>query len=127
MQRLKAAGFTATDRGNGQVLLTKKGCGTVIEKSASGEPQFVVRPGILMREHIARLLDRGFQKFWQTGDRTVPAAAEQLQALHKFEQELRAVMGLTGLYNQNLGTVSSRYVYDRVEGREGPRVHKSFD
>jgi hypothetical protein len=127
MGRLKAAGFTTVDRGNGEVLVSKDGCGSVIGKSPSGEPKFVTLPGVLFGEHLGRLLDRGFQKFWQVGERTIPAAAEQLNTLHGFEQQLRAVMHLTGLYNQNLGTVSSRYVYDRVEGREGPRVHKSFE
>lgn len=127
IEKLKSFGFTTSDRGGNRVLIGKNGCGAVLDKAASGEPQFAVRPGISMGENIAHLLDRGFQKFWQSGDRTFPAAADQLTALHQFEQDLRALMGLTGLYNQALGTVSSRYVYDRVEGREGPRVHHTFD
>lgn len=127
IERLRGEGFSASDRGEGRVLVTKNGCGAVLEKAASGELQFAVRPGILMGEQIAHLLDRGYQKFWQSGERTIPAASEELKALHEFEQDLRAVMRLTGLYNQSLGTVSARYVYDRVEGREGPRVHQTFD
>jgi hypothetical protein len=78
------------------------------------------------RQGIAHLVDRGFQKFWQEGEQQFPALAAQLQALHRFEQDLRAVMGLTALYNEALGSVSSRYVYDRLEGREEPKRHQAF-
>ncbi len=127
IERLKASGFTTVDHGTTRVLIAKHGCGAILEKQPSGEPRFAVRPGLLMGGGIAHLLDRGFQKFWQSGEQTLPATAAQLTALHSFEEDLRSVMGLTALYNQSLGTVSSRYVYDRVEGREGPRVHRSFD
>jgi hypothetical protein len=127
IERLKASGFTAVDHGGDCVCIAKHGCAAMFEKRPSGEPRFAVRPGLLMGDGIALLLDRGFQKFWQSAGQTLPATAAQLTALHSFEADLRAVMGLTALYNQSLGTVSSRYVYDRVEGREGPRVHRSFD
>jgi hypothetical protein len=127
IDRLKAAGFTTADRGNGQVLIGKHGCGAVIQRSPAGDVQFVLRPGLLSGEAIAHLLDRGFQKYWQSGERSLPATAAQLKALHLFEQDLMALMGMTSLYNQSLGTVSSRYVYDRIEGREGQRIHKTFD
>ena len=128
MERLKGAGFAVADQGAGRVLASKYGCGAVIEKPASGEPRFTVRPGLLAADGIAHLLDRGFQKFWQRGERSFPALAAQLKALHSFEQDLRGVMGLSNLYNEALGTVSSRYVYDRVEGRaEEPKKHQPFD
>ena len=127
MERLKETGFTTTDRDGGGVLVTKYGCGALIEKTASGEPRFAVRPGLVAGEGVAHLLDRGFQKFWQTDERSFPALARQLKALHNFEEDLRALMGLTSLYNEALGTVSSRYVYDRIESREGPKHHQPFD
>ena len=127
IERLKAAGFTTVDHGGDCVFIAKHDCGAMFEKKPSGEPHFAVRPGLLIGGGIAHLLDRGYQKFWQCGERTLPATAAQLKALHSFEADLRSVMGFTALYNQSLGTVSSRYVYDRVEGREGPRVHRSFD
>ena len=127
IERLKASGFAVEDRAEERILISKYGCGAMLEKKPSSEPRFAVGPGLLMGDSIAQLLDRGYQKFWQSGERTVPATAAQLKALHSFEEDLRAVFGLTALYNQSLGTVSARYVYDRVEGREGPRVHRSFD
>jgi hypothetical protein len=127
MERLKASDFTTVDRGGDCVFIVKYGCGALLEKKPAGEPHFAVRPGLLMGGGVAHLFDRGFQKFWQSAERTLPATAAQLKSLHSFEEDLRAIMGLTAFYNQSLGTVSSRYVYDRVEGREGPRVHRSFD
>ena len=126
MERLKDAGFEAVEWEAGQFLISKHGCGAVVERSASGEPRFVVRPGLRMGEGVACLVDRGFQKFWQDGQRMVPALADQLKALHRFDQDWRAAMGLTSLYNEALGTVSTRYIYDRLEGREGSKKHKPF-
>jgi hypothetical protein len=127
MERLKEAGFTLLDRGGGGILVSKYGCGAVVGKTASGEPRFIEQPGFLAGENLAHLVDRGFQKYWQTTDRRFPALARQLKALHNFEEDLRALMGLTSLYNEALGTVSSRYVYDRMEGREEPKSHQPFD
>ncbi|MBI2820308.1 MAG: hypothetical protein HYX73_10040 [Acidobacteria bacterium] len=107
--------------------MVRNGCGAVIEESADGNIQFRVRLGLILREKIAHLIDCGFQKFWQDGDRRVPARAEELKALHELQRDLRAAMGITTLYNEALGTVSSKYIYDRVEGREPGKRHPSFD
>ncbi len=127
MERLKNAGFVVTECGENRVLIGKNGCGAMLERSPSGELRFIARPGLLRGDRIAHLLDRGFQKFWQDEGRSIPALAGQLKALHDFDEELNAAIGLTTLYNQALGTVSARYVYDRMEGREGPKRHKPFD
>ncbi len=77
------------------------------------------RPGILVGGEIAKLIDRGFQKFVVTSAGAArPALAEQLRAVHQFDEELRRVLHLESLYNESLGTVSNRYMYDRVQGRE---------
>jgi hypothetical protein len=125
--RLKSAGFSISERSGGAILVTKYGCGAVVEKTASGQPSFETRPGLLVGDTIANLLDKGYQKVWQAGKRTLPAAAEQLKQLRQFEEDLRLQLGLKSLYNLALGTVSTRYVYDRVEGREDNKVHQSFD
>ena len=127
VQQLKEAGFTITERSGGQILVSKYGCGIVMEKDPAGGPRFPGAPGFMIGEAIAPLLDGGYQKFWQVDGRRLPALAEQLKALHQFENDFRGVMGVTSLYNQSLGTVSARYVYDRVEGREGQKIHHSFD
>ncbi len=127
MERLKNAGFAVTECGENRMLIGKNGCGAMLERSASDETQLITQPGLLLGDRIAHLLDRGFQKFWQDEGRSVPALAGQLKALRDFSEELNAAIGLTTLYNQALGSVSARYVYDRMEGREGPKRHKSFD
>jgi len=130
IERLKEAGFLVHAEGGevriSRLQISKHGCGAVLEAAASGEPQFAVRPGLETPQGIAHLLDRGFQKFWQEGERQFPALSTQLKALHQFDQDLRAVMAVTALYNEALGTVSSRYVYDRLEGREKKKRHQPF-
>ena len=125
-ERLRTAGFTVQAQGAGRLDIRKHGCAAVLQTAPSGEPHVAVRPGLEVAGGIAHLIDRGFQKFWQDGERQLPALSAQLQALHRFDQDLRAVLGLTAVYNEALGTVSSRYVYDRLEGREKPKRHGSF-
>ena len=48
----------------------------------------------------------------------LPATAAQLQAVHRFTEELTQVTGGVSLYNEALGTTSDVYHYDRVKGRE---------
>jgi hypothetical protein len=82
------------------------------------------RPGYLLGGEVATLLDRGFQKFWKTRRLEVPAIAESLQAVHRFAEELREVIGEPSLYNESLGTTSDSYHYDRVKGRELPLAER---
>lgn len=124
LERLREADFAAQKADGELVRITKHGCAAVLQASSSGEPQFVVRPGLETPQGIAHLVDRGFQKFWQVGERKFPALSTQLQFMHQFDQDLRAVMGWTALYHEALGTVSSRYVYDRLGGREEPKRHQ---
>ena len=77
-----------------------------------------VSPGILVRGEIARLLDRGYQKFIKSAQYELPATAGQLHAIHTFTEELNRVTGTMGLYNESLGTTSDLYQYDRLRGRE---------
>jgi len=49
----------------------------------------------------------------------VPAGAEQLAHLRKFNEELRTALGVPTFYNEALGSVSQLSVYDRVRGRDG--------
>jgi hypothetical protein len=79
---------------------------------------FRERPGAVVKGEIARLLDRGYQKFLKTSKYELPATASQLQAIHQFTEELTQVTGGISLYNEALGTTSDLYQYDRVKGRE---------
>ena len=73
---------------------------------------------------VATLLDRGYQKFWKSSRLEVPATAESLQAVHRFAEELREVVGEPSLYNESLGTTSDSYLYDRVKGRDLPLAER---
>jgi hypothetical protein len=108
------------------MLVSKGGVGAVIVpgtgNSESGGPAMAVTPGVLVRGEIARLLDRGYQKFIKTSQYELPATATHLQAIHQFTEELNQVTGAMGLYNESLGTTSDVYQYDRLRGREAPQA-----
>jgi hypothetical protein len=109
-----------------QVLVRKYGAGAILVQAPAEKktPQSAVlwkeRPGFLVGGEVATLLDRGFQKFWKSSRMEIPATADSLQAVHRFAEELREVVGEPSLYNESLGTTSDSYLYDRVKGRDLP-------
>jgi len=129
---LKAHSFEVTEAAGG-LRVAKYGCAAVLLASdqvgqelgtSTGTETSVAyreRPGVLVSGEIARLLDRGYQKFLQTGKYELPATSQQLQAIHKFTEELTQVTGGVSLYNESLGTTSDLYQYDRVKGREAQK------
>jgi hypothetical protein len=102
----------------GGILVSKHGAGAVLLASTKGEAVLAVAPGVLAESHVARLLDRGHQKFIKTPQFEIPATASQLHAIHRFSEELKLLTGAIDLYNESLGTISDLYVYDRLKGRE---------
>ncbi|MEI9977881.1 MAG: hypothetical protein WDN23_02605 [Edaphobacter sp.] len=100
------------------VQVRKYGCAAEIAAAPDGTVEILARPGWLLNGEIARVLDRGYQKFLKTGNLEIPAMAEHLRAIHEFTEELIAAAGGTILYNEALGTTSNVYHYDRVKGRD---------
>ena len=100
------------------VQVRKYGCAAEIAAAPDGTVEILSRPGWLLNGEIARLLDRGYQKFLKTSKLEIPATADHLRAIHEFSEELNEAIGGTTLYNQALGTTSNVYNYDRVHGRE---------
>jgi hypothetical protein len=100
------------------VQVRKYGCAAEIAAAADGTVEILARPGWLLNGEIARLLDRGYQKFIKTTKLEIPATADHLRAIHEFTEELNEATGATSLYNEALGTTSNVYNYDRVKGRE---------
>jgi hypothetical protein len=96
----------------------KYGCAAEIAVAPDGTTMVLKRPGWLLGGEIARLLDKGYQKFLKTSKLEIPATADHLHAIHEFTEELTQAAGATTLYNQALGTTSDEYMYDRVKGRE---------
>jgi hypothetical protein len=122
LERLRAHSFdvaTWTEVAGG-VLVTKYGAGAVLVAGADNMAPvaFAVTPGVLVGGRVARLLDRGHQKFIQTPQNELPATASQLHAIHRFSEELKQITGDIDLYNESLGTTSDLYIYDRLKGRE---------
>jgi len=128
-EALKAHSFETALSGD-TLRVSKHGCEAVLVASAAvgrelgnatGTDTVVAykeRPGALVAGEIARLLDRGYQKFLETSKYELPATARQLQAIHRFTEELTQVTGGISLYNESLGTTSDVYRYDRLKGRE---------
>ncbi len=123
---LRDHGFDILDAPGTQnrVFLKKLNCSAAIQKADDGGVRLFAKPGFLIGSEISRLVDKGYQKFLKTTKTEVPATADHLQALHQFSEELREATGQTSLYNQSLGTVSDRYVYDRVVDRDLPEAQR---
>jgi hypothetical protein len=107
-----------------RVFLKKLNCSAAIEKTAEGGVRVFAKPGYLIGTEISRLIDKGYQKFLKTTKTEVAATADHLKALHQFSEELREAVGDVSLYNESLGTVSDRYVYDRVKDRDLPEAQR---
>ncbi len=106
------------------VLVTKHGAGAVLTPAPKTKdpdaPSAVlaIAPGVMVKGEVARLVDRGYQKFIKSSQYEIPATAQQLQAIHAFSEELKQLTGAISLYNESLGTTSDVYLYDRLQGRE---------
>lgn len=123
---LREHGFDILDAPGTQnrVFLKKLNVSAAIEKATDGTTRLFAKPGYLLSGEISRLVDKGYQKFLKSSKSEVPATAEHLKALHQFSEELREAMGGVSLYNESLGTVSDRYMYDRVEDRDLPESQR---
>jgi hypothetical protein len=126
LELLRAHSFEVTPYSDvaGGVLVSKHGVAAVLVPARRAEdPEdtpaaYAVRPGVVVKGEVARLLDRGYQKFIKTSQYELPATASQLQAIHAFSEELTQLIGAISLYNESLGTTSDVYRYDRLMGRE---------
>jgi hypothetical protein len=103
-----------------RIFLKKYKCSAAIEKTQDGGVRIFAFPGNLISGEIAKLVDRGYQKFLKTSKAEISATAEHLKALHSFSEELKEAIGATSLYNESLGSVSEAYTYDRVKDRDLP-------
>jgi hypothetical protein len=118
LESIRTAGFAvATLPGN--VVKVTRGCIGAVLQEAGGQLRSAERAGILMGDEIGSLVDAGYQKFFRTPSlRQKPATADELKELHNFEEDLAEALGLESLYNEALGTVSTYYLYDRVQDRD---------
>ncbi|MBZ5620132.1 MAG: hypothetical protein LAQ69_15615 [Acidobacteriia bacterium] len=125
LENLRKAAFTVSPPAGGRVRVSRENCAIDLADEG-GAVRSAGTAGIRIGDEIGFLVDGGFQKFFQTptGKRK-PALAEELQALHEFEEDLKEGLGQESYYNESLGTVSTFYLYDRVKDRDrgvGTRV-----
>jgi hypothetical protein len=104
---------------SGARRVSKYGCAAEIAPASDkdGAVRLIAKGGWLLGGEISRLLDRGYQKFLKTSKLEIPATAEQLRAIHLFNEELKEAAGALVLYNEAMGTTSDVYMYDRLKGR----------
>jgi hypothetical protein len=110
----------------GVMRVEKYGCGAEFRRMGDGRYQMTIQPAYLINGHFSRLWDAGYQKFFITDDnRKVPAHAEQLSNMCRFNEELRSAIGVPTYYNEALGSTCQVTTYDRVKGRPGDIPDKS--
>jgi len=116
---LPSKGFHLRSTG-GVVRVENYGCAAEFRKTPDGGYTMTLLPAILMHNQFTRLWDAGYQKFLLADDgHKFPAMASQLAALRKFNEELRAALGIPTYYNEALGSTCHVTTYDRVKGRPG--------
>jgi hypothetical protein len=119
MDKLASLGFSVGST-RGVVRVEKYGSGAEFRQNPDGRFQMTILPTIMLNGQFARLWDAGYQKFLLTVEGVkLPALADQLVNLRKFNEELRTALGVPTFYNEALGSVSALSVYDRVKGRPG--------
>lgn len=104
---------------SGARRVSKYGCAAEIAPATDkdGAVRLLSKGGWVLGGEISRLLDRGYQKFLKTSKLEIPATADQLRAIHLFNEELKEAAGALVLYNEAMGTTSDVYLYDRLRGR----------
>jgi hypothetical protein len=123
----RAEGFRTESAGSG-TRVERNGVAAVVQAGPEDVPRIVEKPGVMMGKEIGALTDGGFQKFFVTpGGKRKPAQADELKEIQSFSEDLREAFGLTTLYNEALGTVSTNYIYDRVEGRDQGEHDKPWE
>lgn len=126
IDELRAAGFAVAPL-NGALRVTRPPCAIDL-KEKDGAASAVCQAGIVMGGEIGALVDGGYQKFFRApSGKQVPALADELRALHEFEEDLWRTLGQPSYYNQSLGTVSTLYLYDRVADRDRGVPHRAWE
>jgi hypothetical protein len=117
LENARRLGFTEETAG-GETRIARGNCAIDV-RNENDIVRASSRAGMLLGGEIAALVDGGFQKFLRTpSGKRRPATAEDLEALHAFEEDLKEALGEQSYYNESLGTVSTFYLYDRVENRD---------
>src|SRR5690349_10536918 len=118
LERVRQAGF-GVEPLEGKAVRVSRGCYAAIIDEEDGHVRVFRRGGMLINGEIGALVDGGYQKFFRTpSGKQKPALAEELKDIHDFEEDLKEALGEDSYYNESLGTVSTYYIYDRMENRD---------
>src|SRR3974377_1552388 len=88
LEGLQQQGFTVTQLTGGGYRVSRGACAIDLAER-EGNLHIADRAGVLLGNEIARLAAGGYQKIFRTASGKVkPALAEELKALHDFEEDL---------------------------------------
>jgi hypothetical protein len=117
-KQFASAGFEVIDTERLRTFGVKKyNCLRILELDSSGGATPAGPPYFIVHELNCELEDRGYQKFWYAQGKRFPIRLADLKSLHRFDEEVRRILGLKSLYHESLGTTSPRTAYDRLDGR----------
>jgi hypothetical protein len=116
-KQFAASGFEMKDSGPESFEVTKNNCTAVVARRPGGPWVPADRPRFLVRGLKCELEDHGYQKFWYHEGKRFPIRLMDLKVLHRFDEEVRYILGFKSLYNEGLGSTCSRTAYDRMSGR----------
>ena len=118
MDSVRRAGFEVKPLSGAPVRVSRGGIAADLAEE-DGSIRVVTRAGVEMNGEIGALIDGGYQKLFRTpSGKQRPALAQDLKDIHDFEEDLKEALGEESYYNESLGTVSTYYLYDRVENRD---------
>jgi hypothetical protein len=119
LENVRRAGFTVTPLNGDVVRVARGNIAADLAEDEAGGVRVVAHAGVEMNGEIGALIDSGYQKLFRTPTgKQRPALAHDLKDIHDFEEDLKESLGEQSYYNESLGTVSTYYIYDRVENRD---------
>ncbi len=118
-KRFEQAGFEVAELGKNPetIEVKKETCTRILRRNTNGEWIPSGPPYFLVRGMKCELEDRGYQKFWYSDGKRFPIRQTDLKILHRFDEEVRSILGQKSLYHESLGSTCARSVYDRLTGR----------
>lgn len=117
-KQFASAGFEVIETERLRTFGVKKyNCLRILELDSGGAVTPAGPPYFIVRGLNCELEDRGYQKFWYAQGKRFPIRLADLKSLHRFDEEVRRILGLKSLYHESLGTTSARSAYDRLDGR----------
>src|ERR1051325_10007903 len=94
LANLKQFRFEYRRETSDRVRVTRDGFAAMVEHTGNGEVK-IGKAGLLVGDEIAVMVHGGFQMFLRTPSGIeIPALANQLKALHAFDEDLREALGI---------------------------------